>query len=99
VVECGVVDSSDMPVLVCSINTCTVVIIVVFNYVCECTVGVDVGDGPTPKLMSILSGILMGCIVLRRQMNVDFATRVGQNTMLFVGMDVRFGTMQIHDSI
>ena len=44
VVECGVVDSSDMPVLVCSINTCTVVIIVVFNYVCECTVGIDVGD-------------------------------------------------------
>ena len=23
---------------------CTVVIIVVFNYVCECTVGIDVGD-------------------------------------------------------
>ena len=24
-----------------------IVVVVVFNYVCECTVGVDVGDGPT----------------------------------------------------
>ena len=52
------------------------VIIVVFffyNYVCECTVGVDVGDGTTIVLKSILFNIAMGCIVLlRRQTNVYF---------------------------
>ena len=35
--------------------------------VCECTVGVDVGDGTTPELNSILSDIVMGCIVLGRR--------------------------------
>ena len=48
--------------------------IVFLFYVCECTVGVDVGDGTTILLNSILSNIVMGCIVLGRQMNVDFGT-------------------------
>jgi hypothetical protein len=39
------------------------IIVVVFNYVCECTVGVDVCDGSTIVLMSMHSGV-MGCIVL-----------------------------------
>jgi hypothetical protein len=38
--------------------------------VCECTVGVDVGDGTTIHLVLILSNVAMGCIVLGRQMNV-----------------------------
>ena len=52
---------------------CIRLIIVVFffyNYVCECAVGVDVGDGSTTVLISILSNVVMGCIVLGRQMNV-----------------------------
>ena len=83
----------------------SVIVVVIYNYyVCECTVGVDVGDGTTRgegtiSLMSILSTIAMGCIVLGRQMNVYFARIVGQNTITFVGMDVRFCTMKIHDSI
>ena len=44
------------------------------TYVCECTVGVDVGDGSTHELTSIPSNIAMGCIVLGRQMNVYFGT-------------------------
>ena len=54
------------------------VIIVVFffyNYVGECAVGVDVGDGPTLGLISILPIVAMGCIVLGRQMNVYFLAR------------------------
>ena len=49
-----------------------VIIVVIYNYVCECTVGVDVRDGTTSHLVSALSNIVMGCIVLGRQMNVDF---------------------------
>ena len=49
--------------------------------------------------MSVLSNVVMGCIVLGRQMNVDFATIGCTNTMTFVGMDVRLCTMKIHDSI
>jgi hypothetical protein len=71
---------------------------VVFNYVRECTVGVDVRDGTTLDLKSVLSNIVMGCIVLGRQMDVYFATTECNNTISFVGMDVRFCTMQIHDS-
>ena len=47
---------------------------------CECTVGVDVGDGTTILLKSILSDIVMGCIVLGRQMNVDFSMIICINT-------------------
>ena len=39
---------------------------------CECSIGVDVRDGTTILLISILSNIAMGCIVLGRQMSVDF---------------------------
>jgi hypothetical protein len=38
--------------------------LLLLQYVCECTVGVDVRDGTTSVLMSILSNIVMGCIVL-----------------------------------
>ena len=39
------------------------------SYVCECTIGVDVRDGTTSVeaivvLFSVLSNIVMGCIVL-----------------------------------
>jgi hypothetical protein len=53
----------------------------------------------TSFLNSIFSNIVMGCIVLGRQMNVDFATSGCTNAIAFVGMDVRFCTMKIHDSI
>ena len=52
--------------------------------------------------MSVLSNVVVvvvGCIVLGRQMNVDFAMIVCQNTTTFVGMDVHFCTMKIHDSM
>ncbi len=75
------------------------VVVFFYNYVCECTVGVDVGDGPTPLLISILSNVVMGCIVLGRQMNVYFSTSPYIDTMTFVEMDVSFCTMKIHDSI
>ena len=53
-----------------------IIIVVVYNYVCECTVGVDVRDGPaTPSVYTILSNVVMGCIVLGRQMNVYFGTK------------------------
>ena len=55
----------------------------------ECTVGVDVGDGTTLDLTPILSNVVMGCIVLGRQMNVDFGMIVCPNTLAFVGVDVR----------
>ena len=67
-------------------------------YVCECTVGVDVGDGTTSPLFSI-NNIVMGCIVLGRQMNVYSGTTPCTNSTLFVGMDVRFCTMQFDDSM
>ena len=53
-----------------------VVVFFFYNHVCvcECTVGVDVRDGSTTPCQSILSNIVMGCIVLGRQMNVYFAT-------------------------
>ena len=68
-------------------------------YVCECTVGVDVDDGAAFFLMSILSNITMGCIVLGRQTDVDCTTTARINTMTFIGMDVRFCSMKIHDSM
>jgi hypothetical protein len=76
-------------------------IIVVFDffYMCECTVGVDVRDGTTHEMLSIRSFVVMGCIVLGRQMNVDFTNFVCTNAIHFVGMDVRFCTMKIHDSM
>ena len=76
-----------------------IIVVVVYNYVCECTVGVDVRDGTTTVLKSILSNIAMGYIVLGRQMNVYFATIGCSNTTTLVGMDVRFCTMKIHDSM
>jgi len=68
-------------------------------YVCECTVGVDVGDGTTPELVLIPSNVVVGCIVLGRHMNVHFTIIGCMNAIHFVGMDVRFCTMKIHDSI
>ena len=64
---------------------------------CECTVGVDVRNGTTTILGSILACVVMGCIVLGWQMNVYFAKPSCLNTISFVGMDVRFCTMKIHD--
>ena len=49
------------------------IIVVVYNYVCECTVGVDVRDGAAIVLISIVVHVVMGCIVLGRQMNIDFS--------------------------
>ena len=66
---------------------------------CECTVGVDVRDGTTILLTSILPCVVMRCIVLERQMNVDFSISNCTNTIHFVGMNVRFCTMKIHDSM
>ena len=77
-----------------------ITIVVLYNYyVCECTVGVDVRDGTTTVLISVPSNVVMGCIVLGRQMNVYFGTKVCPNAITFVGMDVRFCTMKIHDSM
>ena len=74
-------------------------IIIVVVYVCECTIGVDVRDGTILCLTSVLFNIVMGCIVLGRQMNVYFTTTTPcRNTISFVRMDVRFCTMKIHDS-
>ena len=33
--------------LFCGVIRLIIIVFVVYNYVCECTVGVDVGDGPT----------------------------------------------------
>ena len=44
-----------------------------FFFMCECAVGIDVRDRPTTCLFSILPIVVVGCIVLGRQMNVDFA--------------------------
>ena len=63
-----------------------------------CIVGVDVRDGTTIALNSILSNVVMGCIVLGRQMNIYFGMTGCTNTITFVGMDVRFCTTKIHDS-
>ena len=76
-----------------------IVVILFYNYVGECTVGVDVGDGTAIDLLLILSNVVMGCIVLGRQMNVYFTASPCTNTFPFVGMNVRFCTMEIHDSI
>ena len=54
--------------------------IVDFFYMCECAVGVDVRDGTTIVLSSILSNVVMGCIVLGRQMNVYFGMTGCTNT-------------------
>ena len=58
-----------------------IIVVVVYNYVCECTVGVDVRDGTTTSLISIVVRVVMGCIVLGRQMNVDFSILVCINTI------------------
>jgi hypothetical protein len=86
------------PLFLHSVVCLIITIVVVCNYVSECTVGVDVGDGTTTPLLSIPSNIIMGCIVLGRQMNVHFDTIACINAITFVGMDVRFYTMKIHDS-
>ena len=39
-----------------------IIVVLVYIYVCECTVGVDVRDGTTMVLISIPS-VVMGCIV------------------------------------
>ena len=44
---------------------CLIIIVVDFLHMCECSVGVDVGDGTTVD-NSILSNVVMGCIVLGR---------------------------------
>ena len=67
-----------------------ILVVVVYNYVCECTVGVDVRDGTTILLFSILPYVVMGCIVLGRQMNVNFSISGCTNTIFFVGMGARF---------
>ena len=36
------------------------IIVVVYNYVCECTVSVDVRDGTPKALVSILSNVVVG---------------------------------------
>ena len=61
--------------------------------------GVDVGDGTTIFLTSVISNVVMGCIVLGRQINVYFSISACNNTKLFVGMNGRFCTMKIHDSM
>jgi hypothetical protein len=79
---------------------CLIIIVVDFFHMCECTVGVDVGDGTTTLLKSIVATlVVMGCIVLGRQMNVYFGTKGCTNAMTFVRMDIRFCTMKIHDSM
>ena len=57
-----------------------IIVLVVYNYVCECTVGVDVRDGTTCLLISIGVPVVMGCVVLGRQMNVDFSISFCINT-------------------
>ena len=42
---------------------CLIIIVVDFLHMCECSVGVDVGDGTTVD-NSILSNVVMGCVVL-----------------------------------
>ena len=56
---------------------------------CECAIGVDVRDGTTIFLKSIVAHVVMGCIVLGRQMNVDFSIVVCINTIIFVGMETK----------
>ena len=63
---------------------------------CECTVGVDVGDGTTTFLKSILSNIVMGCIVLGRQMNVDFGTINRTADFLFLLVETKEGGGTCH---
>ena len=50
-----------------------IIVGVIYNYVCECTVGADVRDGTASVLMSILPIVVVGCIVLGSQMNIDFS--------------------------
>ena len=42
-----------------------------FFYMCECSIGVDVRDGTTLHLISIVAHVVMGCIVLGRQMKIN----------------------------
>ena len=52
-----------------------ITVVVVYNYVCECTVGVDVRDGTPILLNSILPIVVMGCmcvmVPLLQQHNVN----------------------------
>ena len=63
-----------------------------------CTVAVDVRDQPIKMSHPVLSNIVVGCIVLGSQTNVDFSTTDHINATTFVGMDVCFCTVKIHDS-
>ena len=73
--------------------------IYLYNYVGECTVGVDVGDGTTNFLNSIVSNIVIVIdgvhCVGKANMNVHFGKIGCSNTTTFVGMNIRFCT--IHD--
>ena len=69
-----------------------------YMYVCECSVGVDARNGTTLQLESVTFNIVMGCVVLGRQRNVDFSMSECINTKHFVGMDARTCSMKIHDS-
>ena len=64
---------------------------------CECAIGVYVCDGAAVQLPPIVALVVMGCIVLGRQMNVDFSITSCSNTFMFVGMDIRSCTMKIHN--
>ena len=75
-----------------------VVIDFFYMYVCECSVGVDARNGTTLQLESVTFNIVMGCVVLGRQMNVDFSMSECMDTKHFVGMDARICSMKIHDS-
>ena len=55
----------------------------------ERTIRVHVGDATTTVLVSILIDVAMGCIVLERQMNIDFAVFAGDHTTAFVVVDCR----------
>ena len=51
---------------------------------------------PIIVLISIPSNIVMGCVVLGKQMDVYVSPSDCANTILFVGMDAHFRTIQIH---
>ena len=88
--QCGAgCDNKRLSAAVYGVFHLMIIVVVVYNYVCECAIGVDVRDGTTPLLISILSNVVMGCIVLGRQMNVDFSISGCTNTIMIVGMDAR----------
>jgi hypothetical protein len=53
-------------------------------HVCECSIGVDVRNGSTLVFISIGLHVVMGCIVLGRQINVDFTIGDGTTPPFFV---------------